>query len=221
MRDEAVRERVVRLCLELSARGFLAGTGGNVALRIDAGHFAVTPSATDYQAMQAADVSVMRIADLQQVEGDKPPSVETSLHARVLALRPDCECSIHTHQPLASACALLDHPLLVHDPAQRELLGTEIPLVGYAPSGTGWLAGKLAHALRPQVNAYLMRNHGVLCCGRDIATAVQVVEALETLAAEHLRRCIHGRLASAGHDRSALQRVLQALDALAAPSTTS
>jgi L-fuculose-phosphate aldolase len=217
MRDEAVRHSVVGLCLELSGRGFLAGTGGNVALRIDAEHFAVTPSATDYEEMQAADVSVMRLADLRQVEGDKPPSVETALHAHVLRLRPDCDCSIHTHQPLASACALLDHPLLVHDPAQRELLGAEIPLVGYAPSGTGWLAGKLARAVRPQVNAYLMRNHGVLCCGPDVASAVQVVEALETLAAGHLRRCILGRLASAAHERPALTRVLQALDPFVSP----
>ncbi len=42
------RARVVALCVDLSRRGYLAGTGGNVALRIDAECFAVTPSAIDY-----------------------------------------------------------------------------------------------------------------------------------------------------------------------------
>jgi L-fuculose-phosphate aldolase len=214
MRDSLVRQRLVYVCQELAGRGYLAGTGGNVAIRIDTEHFAVTPSATDYESMQAVDVCVMQLADLRQVDGDMKPSVETSLHARVLRLRPDCACSIHTHQPLASACALLADPLEVDDPAQRELLGAAIPIVGYAPSGTGWLADKLARALRPAVNAYLMRNHGALCCGRDVTAAVRAVEALEDLAAAHLRRLIAGRA-----DASPAQlRVLQALHAPVAPA---
>lgn len=215
MRHESVRRQVVDLCLDLARRGFLAGTGGNVALRIDAEHFAVTPSATDYQEMEPVDVGVLRLADLKQVEGARPPSVESALHAQVLRRRADVHCSIHTHQPVASACALLGQPLLVHDGTQRELLGPEVRLVGYAPSGTGWLAAKLAKALRPDVNAYLMRNHGVLCCGPDIPTAVQAVVALESLAAGHLRRCITARAATQANAalRPALHRILQALDA--------
>ena len=49
---------------------FLAGTGGNVALRTDDEHFAVTPSATDYYAMNAADVCIVRLSDKQQVDGE-------------------------------------------------------------------------------------------------------------------------------------------------------
>jgi L-fuculose-phosphate aldolase len=214
------RRRVVDLCLDLAQRGFLAGTGGNVALRIDAEHFAVTPSATDYHAMSAGDVSVMRLSDLRQVEGERPPSVESSLHARVLRARRDCDCSVHTHQPVASACALLGEPLRVEDAAARALLGPQIAVVGYAPSGTAWLATRLAHALRPDINGYLMRNHGVLCCGRDAPTAVRAVEALEAVAARHLRARIEERCASDPSRRPALQRVLDLLAAFN-PGTSS
>ena len=211
MRAQEIREQVVALCLDLSRRGFLAGTGGNVALRIDAQHFAVTPSGIDYHRMTAADVCVLRLSDLQRIDGERAPSVESSLHARVLRARPDCGCSIHTHQPVASACALLDEPLAVEDADLRERLGDSVPIVGYAPSGTGWLAHKLHAALRPRLNAYFMRNHGVLCCGADMAGAVRVVEALEELCTRHLRSRIAVNAALRPTQRGALQRVLASL----------
>ncbi|TXD71182.1 hypothetical protein FUT87_25080, partial [Mitsuaria sp. TWR114] len=112
MKHAAERRQVVALCLRLSERGYFAGTGGNLMLRIDDERVAVTPSATDYLVMRPEDVCVLRLADLAVVDdasdGARRPSVETGLHARVLRARPDVGCSIHTHQPLASACALID-----------------------------------------------------------------------------------------------------------------
>jgi L-fuculose-phosphate aldolase len=189
-------------------RGYFAATGGNIALRIDSEVFAVTPSAMDYYSMQPEDVSVLRLADLRQVEGNRPPSVETGLHARVLQARPDCSCSIHTHQPIASACALLGQPMEVRRPELRSLLGSHIPMVGYAPSGTRWLAAKLGKAVRRDTNAYLMRNHGAVCCGPDAAATVARVAALEALASEYLRDRIRARAARQAPLQPLLQRVL-------------
>jgi L-fuculose-phosphate aldolase len=184
------REIVVALCRDLVARGFLAATGGNVALRIDAERFAVTPSAMDYAQMTAADVCILALADLGRVDGDRAPSVESGLHAGVLRKRRDCGCSIHTHQPAASACALIGEALAIEDPRLRAILGARVPVVGYAPSGTGWLAGKVAAALRPDVHAYLMLSHGALCCGADPAETTARVAALEAACLSELRRRI-------------------------------
>lgn len=205
-----VRQTVVDLCVRLSRLGYLAGTGGNIALRVDAAHFAVTPSATDYLTMDAADVCVLRLADLVQVAGKRTPSVESGLHARVLRARPDVLASIHTHQPVASACALLGRALEV-PPTLQHSLGPCVPVIGYAPSGTGWLSAKLARALRSDTQAYLMFNHGVLCCGASTAAAVQVVENLETLCREHLMRRIAGRAARDPSMQPALRRVVDLL----------
>jgi len=190
---QAVRQRIVELCVALSHRGHLAGTGGNIALRIDADRFAVTPSATDYLTMVADDVCVLRLSDLSVLEGHRAPSVESGLHARVLRARPDVHCSIHTHQPVASACALIGRDLIVPEGAWRRTLGTRVPVVGYAPSGTGWLSSRLARAIRPDLQAYLMLNHGVLCCGPDVDATVQVVEDLEALCSQHLSSLIEAR----------------------------
>ena len=45
MKHEVARRHVVDLCLRLSERGYFAGTGGNLMLRIDKDLVAVTPSA--------------------------------------------------------------------------------------------------------------------------------------------------------------------------------
>ena len=196
------REIVVALCRDLVARGFLAATGGNVALRIDADRFAVTPSATDYAIMTAADVCVLELAGLARVDGDRAASVESGLHAGVLKRRPDCGCSIHTHQPAASALALIGEPLTIGDPELAAVLGARVPMVGYAPSGTGWLAAKVAAAVRPDVNAYLMQSHGALCCGVDPDQTTARVAALEAAALAALRRRILARPgADAGRGR--------------------
>lgn len=209
----AVRQTVVVLCLELSRRGHFSGTGGNIALRIDAAYIAVTPSATDYLAMSADDICVLRLADLQQVAGERAPSVESGLHARVLRARPDVHASIHTHQPVASACALLGAALPVEDPALQATIGARVPMVGYFPSGTGLLAWLLARQLRPSSNAYLMRNHGVLCCGRSLEQAVAVVDALEQVARDHLARRIERRALHDAGLAAPLRAVLTALEA--------
>jgi L-fuculose-phosphate aldolase len=202
------RQSVVDCCLELSRRGYFAATGGNIALRIDSQLIAVTPSAKDYHAMSAVDVCVLRLTDLSQVEGVLAPSVETGLHARVLRARPDMNCSIHTHQPVASACALLGRDLEVPT-EQQPLLGKRVPVVGYAPSGTGWLSHNVGRAVRPDINAYLMLNHGIVCCGRDADQAMQALDGLESLARAHLLRQIDSRAVNQPSKGPALRRVAE------------
>jgi L-fuculose-phosphate aldolase len=193
--DQARRE-VIATCLELAEKKYLAGTGGNVAYRIDDEHFAVTPTATDYYAMRPEDICVLRLHDLVQVAGDRRPSVEHRLHAHVLRVRRDCRASIHTHQPIASAYTLLGRALEIHLPQHQIILGQKAAFVGYAPSGTKWLASKLRKALRPEINAYLMRNHGVLCCGPALNETVARVEALELACATFFRDVISHRAVS-------------------------
>lgn len=205
---EPERQTVVALCQQLSKRGFFAATGGNLMLRLNEQQVAVTPSATDYASMTAADVCVLKLSDLSVIEAQRAPSVESSLHARVLRRRPDLHCSIHTHQPMASACALLGDTLEVPS-TQQALLGKFVPVVGYAPSGTGLLARRLERAVDRHSRAWLMRNHGVLCAAVDSDSALAAIEALERLAAAQLNRLISRRLmVDPPADRDALALLL-------------
>ena len=105
------RQEVADMCRRFADHGYFAGTGGNIGLRLDGRHFAVTPTATDYETMEAEDVVILRLDTLEQVEGDRKPSVEKGLHQRMLNAYPERSASVHTHQPIASAVALLHETL--------------------------------------------------------------------------------------------------------------
>lgn len=189
-RYQDVQQQVVDACLRLADRGYLAGTGGNVALRASGTEFAVTPSASDYYTMRAADICILRLDTLAVIEGALKPSVESGIHARTLRARPDCKASVHTHQPLASAVALLGIALPVVHPEAQQALGFDIPLVPYGPSGTGLLAAAYGKRVRADANAYLLSSHGLVCCGVSLEAAMANVEWVEREAAGYLRRRI-------------------------------
>ncbi|MCF3641280.1 class II aldolase/adducin family protein [Rhizobium sp. TRM95111] len=195
------RGQVADACRSLAGRGYLAGTGGNVALRLDENRFAVTPSATEYDTVTAADVAVVRLDTLEQLEGTKPASIETGLHARMLRAFPSRAASVHTHQPVASAVALLHEALTWPPGADRERLGDHVGLVPYRPSGTAMLARALAKRLRPDVYAYLLASHGVICSAPTLDAAAAMIAAVEAAAACHIKNLMQARSRVGGEVR--------------------
>jgi L-fuculose-phosphate aldolase len=213
MKFATARQRVVDMSVLLADHGYFAATGGNLALRVDDEHIVVTPSAVDYYQMEPQDTCVLRLDDLVKVDGERKPSVESGMHARLLRHRKDCQASIHTHQPAASALSLLDLPIPVQRAEHRDLLGPEIRIAGYAPSGTRWLSSKLQRVLRDDINGYLLRTHGAICCARTPERALHAISALEALAVAQLRERIAARAAASGPEQAALQTLIATLDA--------
>ena len=183
----AQKQQVIAACLSLSHAGFLAGTGGNLALRLNDELFAVTPSGADYFALNADDICVLRLKNLEQVEGNLKPSVESGMHAAMLRFKTAMHASVHTHQPMASAIALLNLDLPVHGTENRRALGERIAIVPYAPSGTGFLVHRFKKCLREPIHAYLLKNHGVICAATSMAQAISNVGLIEAVAADFLR----------------------------------
>ena len=208
MMFQRAREQVIETCITLADKGYLAGTGGNVALRADQDHFLVTPSAVDYYAMGAGDICVMRLSDRVQVEGEMVASVEAGLHANVLAARPDCGASVHTHQPIASAFTLLALPLDVQDDEHASMLGHRVPCVSYAPSGTAWLAKRVAQTFDFETHACLMQNHGVVCVGTDETQAIERVAVLEAACAAFFQKKLEETAGVLATTRSLIRQTL-------------
>lgn len=187
----SARERIVSSCRNLSLRGFLAGIGGNMAFRVSEHEFLVTPSGTDYSEMQWEDICVLDLHTLRKVDGRLSPSVESGLHATLFRGRPELKASIHTHQPIASAAALLADSIPCHTSEERASLGLEVRVAPYGPSGTRLLVRALTRTLRPDINAYLLQSHGVIAAARTMEDAMRAVELVEMAASRHLKNLIH------------------------------
>jgi L-fuculose-phosphate aldolase len=184
------RQRVIDACRRLADTGYWVGTGGSLALRLDSKHLAATPSGTDYYLLQPADIAVLRVADLKQVSGTLPPSVESAMHAVMLEFWPQMEASIHTDQPIASAAAILDRSIPISDASHIAALGREVAITGYGPSGTIFLRHALRKKLRSDIHAYLLRGHGVICISPTLGEAEGRLALIEAVAARFLRQGI-------------------------------
>ena len=93
---------------------------------------------------------------------------------------------IHTHQPYASALALMERPIPALFDEQVRYLGRSVELVWYAPSGTSFLKKNVAKKLASGANAYILENHGVLVLGGDAEQAVHNMALLEKVALDYL-----------------------------------
>lgn len=158
MRAGPLREELVETLRRMLAGGLVRGTEGNASAR--AGDLiAVSPTALPYDTLHAEDVSLVT-ADGTLVEG-REPSVELPMHLAVLAVRPDVGAVVHTHSPCATA-------------------KQSVP-VAEGASGTAEL-GAAVVAAAADGDAVVIRGHGPVCFGKDLAEALGRAFALEEAA---------------------------------------
>jgi ribulose-5-phosphate 4-epimerase/fuculose-1-phosphate aldolase len=190
------KKDVVDTAQKLTEKGYLMATGGNLSVRI-AGRsaFAITPSNYDYMKMVPDDICVLDL-DLHVLEGERQPSVESSLHAGIYKTRADVNAVVHTHQVHASAMAILGTPIPALFDEQARFLGRSVEIIPYGPSGTGFLTRRVVKAIKSNANAYIMKNHGVLCFGHYLERAAHNVEIVEKCAQAYLMALCTGRKVS-------------------------
>ena len=180
------KQQAVDACHILLERGYLKATEGNISTRIGGQNaFAITPSSYDYAKMQAGDICILDF-DLQQIEGEMKPSIESGMHAAVYQIRADAHCIIHTHQPYASALALINMPIPALFDEQVRYLGRSVDIIPYAPSGTGLLKNAVKAKVKDNNNAFMLQNHGVLVLGSTLEQAIHNMALLEKCALTYL-----------------------------------
>ncbi len=180
------KQQIIASCQQLVAKGYLMATGGNVSLRIPGQNaFAVTPSDFDYLKMTPEDVCVLDF-NLNPLEGQLKPSVESAMHCAIYQVRGDVNAIIHTHQVYTSALTLIKAPIPALFDEQARFLGRSVEIIPYAPSGTGMLKNQVAKHVKNHNNAFMMQNHGALVFGDDMERALHNVEVLEKCALAYL-----------------------------------
>jgi L-ribulose-5-phosphate 4-epimerase len=183
---QTYKQEVVDACHTLLERGYLKATEGNISTRIKGqDKFAITPSNYDYAKMQMDDICILDHNTILS-EGKMKPSIESGMHAAVYQNRADVHCVIHTHQPYASALALIKMPIPALFDEQVRFLGRSVDIISYAPSGTGFLRNAVRSKIKNNNNAYILQNHGVLVFGGTMEQAIHNMALLEKCALTYL-----------------------------------
>lgn len=190
------KKSVIEAAQEIAGKGLVTGTSGNISLRLPAQGevelMAITPTAKHYDTLSIDDIPIVDFSG-KNVEGELKPSVETPLHIAIYQARKDVNAIIHTHSVFASAAAVagLEIPVILED--QAALLGGDIKLAGYAPSGTPQMTANTLVALGAR-NAALLENHGAVGVGLTMRDAFTACELLEKTAEVYLLALGAGRV---------------------------
>lgn len=180
------RAEVIACCRRLQAEGLVPATAGNVSARVEGepGLIAVTPTAVPYDVLKPDDIAVVT-ASGELADGRRPPTSELPLHTVLYARRPGIGAVVHTHSPAASVMAVMGWALPPILTGLAGAVGGEVPVAPYARPGSHELAAAAADALEGR-GACLLRHHGVVAVGPDLAAAFTAASLTENGAQVYL-----------------------------------
>jgi L-ribulose-5-phosphate 4-epimerase len=179
-----LKHRVIEVARGLFENKLVVSTFGVVSTRIpNTEYVLITPSGFSKARL---DKDNLIIVDLEAnlVQGKFRPSVETPMHTHIHKRRPDLSTVIHTHSPMACAFAAANMGIPCVSAEQAFYLGGRIPLVRkYSLPGTTEPSEleNIVKALR-NINAVLMRKHGVVVVGKTPEEALDTAIVLEDVA---------------------------------------
>lgn len=158
--------------------GWVANHDGNVSVRLTGERFLITPTAVSKRDVEA-EMLIIVDAKGTVLEGRRKPFSELDLHLAAYRARPEVECVVHAHPPLATAFGLAG--LRLEPMAMPEVvvsLGAEIPTLPRVmpKSAAGVKAVEEASA---KVDAMLLSGNGALTLGADLTQALLRMELVE------------------------------------------
>jgi len=180
----ATKKTLVDIGKRLNDRGLIAGSDGNISVRLDGDRVLITPSGLAKGHLTDEDIVTVDM-DGRKLEGWQEASSELSMHLFIYRQRPDVRACVHAHPPFATAFAVAGAELPSNILPEVVVFVGEIPLTAYAPPGTPAVPEALAPFIEAD-NAFLLRNHGLLTLGRTLEQACNRHETVE-----HLAQIIH------------------------------
>jgi L-ribulose-5-phosphate 4-epimerase len=181
---------IVRLREELSDfsirsfnRGLVSGTGGNMSVRIPGtDEVLITPTGISLEDIRPAMNLLMNLdGDVLESPWGLKSSKETGFHLAAYRLRPETGAVAHLHPPYATAYSNKMKPLPLVTVSARGVLN-EVPWIESAKAGSSELSKYVQEGLKQfpaTVKVILMREHGTLALGTDLANAYTLTDLAE------------------------------------------
>ncbi|GAB2603401.1 class II aldolase/adducin family protein [Streptomyces capparidis] len=167
-------EQVTATARRMTEDGLVVGTSGNVSARVG-DLVVVTPTGVRYHELGPGHLVAVDL-DGAPVHGTARPTSELPMHLAVYRETP-ARAVVHTHSVYATAAStLVDELPTIHYMAAA--LGGPVRVAAYATYGTPELAAHMLDALRDRTGC-LLKNHGTLTHGDDLASAYDRAQQLE------------------------------------------
>ena len=188
---QAARAQLVSYSARLLDDGLAVGSAGNMSVRVG-DRVAITPSGISYTEMRPDDICLVGL-DGAELQSSETPSSETPMHLAIYAAakaragagagagaKAEVGAVVHTHSPeVIALSAGRDELPAIHYAITG--LGGPVRVAPYVRFGSAGLAASAVTALDGR-SAVILRNHGAVTYGRDLAQAYDRALLLEWLA---------------------------------------
>jgi len=163
-------------------RGLVAARGGNLSIRIPGTErVLITPSGISLRDITPDIIIEVDVhGNLLRGKKNLKPSKETPFHTSIYRIRSDVMAIAHVHPPFSTALSLKDKPFpLLTAPGMVNLV--KVPLVEFALMGTKELCYYVSEAAKQnmEVKALLLKGHGIIAMGPDLASAYYIADLVE------------------------------------------
>jgi L-fuculose-phosphate aldolase len=163
-------------------RGLVAARGGNLSIRIPGTErVLITPSGISLRDITPEIIIEVDIqGNLLKGKKNLKPSKETPFHTSIYRIRTDVMAIAHVHPPFSTALSLKDKPFpILTAPGMVNLV--KVPLVEFALMGTKELCDHVSEVARGNmdVKALLLKGHGIIAMGPDLASAYYIADLVE------------------------------------------
>lgn len=170
-------QEIVRFGRLLYENRFIAGSEGNLSVRLTDGNILITPSGVG-KGFLCEDDLVTVDSEGKQISGKAKASSELPMHLYVYKMRPEINACCHAHPPYATAYSIVKKALPSNILPEIILTVGEIPLTEYATPGTPEIPQALEKFILGHT-AFVLRNHGALTIGRTAEEAYHRMEIIE------------------------------------------
>jgi len=189
---DELRAQLVSYGIRLLADGLAIGAAGNISARVG-DIVAITPSGIGYHEMQPADICLVTLDGTQLPDNAEEPSSEIPMHLAIYAAT-DARAVVHTHSPeVIALSAARDELPAIHYAITG--LGGPVRVAPYVRFGSAQLAAAAVEAMEDR-SAVILRNHGAVSYGRDLAQAYDRALLLEWLARTYRLALSYGQPAT-------------------------
>lgn len=193
--DLPARAALSEIARDFHARGWMAGTAGNLSAREDADHCWITASGRPKGRLDENDFLLVRISDGEVIEraaGNHKPSAETAIHCALYTLFPDARACLHGHSvdAMLAVARVKAKARSLRLPAIEMIKGFDIwkqnPKVDLPLFDNHLEVARIARDISqrfgrapPALGALMVRSHGATVWGRGLQEAYNRFEILE------------------------------------------
>ena len=171
-------QEIINVGNKIFNKNLVSGKSGNISKRIRTANddiVAITPTLTSLGNLKQEDIVLVDLDGNLLTKGK--PSSELFMHLEIYKKRDDVNGIVHTHSPYATGFSFSNKRIKRLE-GFGEIKDPYLPYIEYEKPGSDNLAKKASEGIG-ESDVLVLKNHGVICVGKNLKEAESLAIFIE------------------------------------------